>query len=102
MAERLELDAGVLVTAVKPGSAAERAGLQRGDVIVAMDGARVEDLGDVRRALGEAVTFFFRHMYPLITHGHLYIAQPPLFKITSGKKEQYAYTEARGRPSSRT
>ena len=42
------------------------------------------------------LTFFFRHMYPLISHGHLYIAQPPLFKITSGKKDQYAYTEAQG------
>ena len=42
------------------------------------------------------LTFFFRHMHPLITHDHLYIAQPPLFKITSGKSEQYAYTEAQG------
>ena len=42
------------------------------------------------------LTFFFRHMLPLIVRGHLYIAQPPLYKITSGKNEQYAYTEAAG------
>ena len=41
------------------------------------------------------LTFFFRHMRVLIENGHLFIAQPPLYKITAGKKEEhYVYTEA--------
>ena len=38
------------------------------------------------------LTFFYRYMRPLIEKGHLYIAMPPLFKITSGKEVKYAYT----------
>jgi DNA gyrase subunit B len=40
------------------------------------------------------LTFFFRHMQPLIQTGHLYVAQPPIFRIVSGKEFEYLYPEA--------
>lgn len=39
------------------------------------------------------LTFFFRHLRSIIEHGHLYLAQPPLYKVKIGKKEWYAYNE---------
>ena len=39
------------------------------------------------------LTFFFRFMRPLIEEGHIYLAQPPLFKIYRGKKVRYAYSD---------
>ncbi|MFD3166435.1 ATP-binding protein [Herpetosiphon sp. NSE202] len=40
------------------------------------------------------LTFFFRHMRDLITNGHLYVAQPPLFRVQHGKAYKYVYDEA--------
>jgi len=39
------------------------------------------------------LTFFYRFMRPMIDAGYVYIAQPPLYKITYGKKHDYAYTD---------
>ena len=40
------------------------------------------------------LTFFFRHMRPLIENGNIYLAQPPLYKVHKGKQLRYAFSDA--------
>src|SRR6266567_696099 len=88
MLENQEIKNIITAIGVGFGEQFNMAKLRYGRIVIMcdadVDGAHIRTL---------LLTFFFRHMEQLITEGHIYIAQPPLFHIRKGKQVQYVYTD---------
>lgn len=88
MLENQEIKNMITAIGVGIGEQFNMARLRYGRIVIMcdadVDGAHIRTL---------LLTFFYRHMEALITGGHLYIAQPPLFHIRKGKQVQYVYTD---------
>jgi DNA gyrase subunit B len=83
-----EVKALISALGTSVGDSFDLSGLRYGRVIIMTD-ADV-DGSHIRTLL---LTFFFRYMQPLIEEGHLYIAQPPLYRIAHKNQVRYVYTE---------
>ena len=84
-----EISAMVQAIGVGIGDDINLAGLRYGKIVIMTD-ADV-DGSHIRTLL---LTFFFRQLKPLIEAGHIYVACPPLYKVTKGKKKEYVFDES--------